>query len=311
MIAPPTNSHLGRHTRDCDMWVEYQHMQSQLDPQEIVEDCEEMYGDAYGSVSKRERDGLVLSDIQQDLAKMSNQPAIRYVYRRFVIIKSDVDVHGRPGEEDWVSCRGAARDIRAANPCVPSASGSWFRDSRLATKLIPRISCGVYDRRIMRTMAHARGAPFLLEPEWARVVTRAGHMPNSISPVVQNNGPHSLERCSHPRPFPRQALRRPNNHRHSFEPWPTDCKPSSRIHNTPPLPQLHHPPTTRPTTMIHSTSMLHILPRTQVIKPSPSNPRLSPTPQRPSTVAPHRSLSTTRAGPPFHTNPRARVLGCQ
>jgi hypothetical protein len=34
---------------------------------------------------------------------MSNQPAIKYDFRRFVIIKSTADVHGRPGEEDWVS----------------------------------------------------------------------------------------------------------------------------------------------------------------------------------------------------------------
>ena len=78
-------------------------MQSLLQPHEIVEDCEGMYEDAYDNVAKRERDGLVLSDLQQDLAKMSDQPAIRYVYRRFVIIKSDADVHGRSGEEDWVS----------------------------------------------------------------------------------------------------------------------------------------------------------------------------------------------------------------
>jgi len=101
MIAPPTNSHLSRHAKDCDMWVEYQHMQSLLDPQEIIEDCEGMYEDVYGSVAKGDRDGSVLLDLQQDLAKMSNQATIRHAYRRFVIIKSDADVHGRPGEEDW------------------------------------------------------------------------------------------------------------------------------------------------------------------------------------------------------------------
>jgi len=79
-------------------------MQSLLDPQEITEDCEGMYEDAYGS-AKQDRDGLVLSDLEQDLVKMSNQPAIRYAYRRFVIIKSSTDVHGRPGEQDWVSDR--------------------------------------------------------------------------------------------------------------------------------------------------------------------------------------------------------------
>jgi len=115
MIAPPTNSHLSRHARDCDMWIEYQHMQSLLDPQEVVEDCEGMYEDVYGNAAKGDRDGLILSDLQQDLAKMSNQAAIRHVYRRFVIIKSDADVHGRPGEEDWVSGQRAALHIRTAN----------------------------------------------------------------------------------------------------------------------------------------------------------------------------------------------------
>jgi hypothetical protein len=105
MIAPPTNSHLSRHAKDCDTWVEFHNMQSLLDPQEIVDDCEDMYEDAYGSVVKRDKDGLVLSDLQQDLVKMSNQSAIRYDFRRFVIIKSSVDEHGRPGEEDWVSDR--------------------------------------------------------------------------------------------------------------------------------------------------------------------------------------------------------------
>jgi len=101
MIAPPTNAHLSRHPRDCDTWMEYQLMQSQLDPHEIAEDCEGMYEDAYDKVAKRDRDGLILSDLQQDLAKMSNQPAIRYAYRRFVIIGSTADVHGRPDEEGW------------------------------------------------------------------------------------------------------------------------------------------------------------------------------------------------------------------
>jgi len=101
MIAPPTNSHLSRHAKDCDTWVEFHNMQSLLDPQEIVDDCEDIYQDAYRDVAKRDRDGLVLSDLQQDLAKMSNQSAIRYDFRRFVIIKSTGDVHGRPGEEEW------------------------------------------------------------------------------------------------------------------------------------------------------------------------------------------------------------------
>lgn len=87
------------------MWAEYQHMQSRLDPQDIVEDCKDMYEEVYGGVAKQDRDGLAISDLQKDLVNMSNQPAIRYVYRRFVIIKSSADVHGRPGEEDWVSDR--------------------------------------------------------------------------------------------------------------------------------------------------------------------------------------------------------------
>jgi hypothetical protein len=82
-------------------------MQSMLDPQEIVDDCEDMYRDAYRDVAKRDRDGQVISDLQQDLAKMSNQPAIKYDFRRFVVIKSTADVHGRPGEEDWVSGGGS------------------------------------------------------------------------------------------------------------------------------------------------------------------------------------------------------------
>jgi len=83
-------------------------MQLRLEPHEIVEDCEGMYEDAYDNIAKRDREGLVLSDLQQDLAKISNQPAIRYAYRRFVIIKSNADVHGRPGEEDWVGCQNTA-----------------------------------------------------------------------------------------------------------------------------------------------------------------------------------------------------------
>ena len=103
MIAPPSNSHLGRYAKDCNTWVEFHNLQPQLDPQEIVDDCEDIYRDAYRDVAKRERDGLVLSDLQRDLMKMSNQPAIRYDFRRFVIIKSTGDVHGRPGEVEWVS----------------------------------------------------------------------------------------------------------------------------------------------------------------------------------------------------------------
>jgi len=151
MIAPPTNSHLSRHTRDCDMWVEYQHMQSLLDPQEIVEDCEGMYEDTYGEVSKQGRDGLVLSDLQQDLVKMSNQAAIRYAYRRFVIVKSNADVHGRPSEQDWVSSRSEFHVRVIDLLAISSASGCWFRGSGLATKSIPRATHGIYDRYIMRT----------------------------------------------------------------------------------------------------------------------------------------------------------------
>ena len=139
MIAPPTNPHLGRHERDCDMWVEHQYMQSLLDPQDVVEDCEEVYEGTYRSVSKQDRNGLALSDLQQDLVKMSNQPAIGYDYRRFVVIKSNGDVHGRPGEEDWVSSQGTEFPVRAVNLfAVSSASGSLFRSSGLATKSIAR-----------------------------------------------------------------------------------------------------------------------------------------------------------------------------
>ena len=124
-------------------------MQSLLDPQEIVEDCEGMYEDAYGNVTKEDRDGLVLSDLEQDLMKMSNQPAIRCVYRRFVIVKSNADVHGRPGEQDWVSGIGSKLHVQTANPlAVSSASGSWFLGLLLATKSAPRVTRGIYIRRI-------------------------------------------------------------------------------------------------------------------------------------------------------------------
>lgn len=108
-----------------------------------------------------------------------------------------------------------------------------------------------------------------------------------------------------------QALRRPNNHRHSFELWPTDYRPSSRTRPTSPLPPLHHPPTTRPATMTSSTNMPQITTRTRATKHSPSNPQASPTPQHPSTAVAHRSLSTTRASPPFPTNQRARASGLE
>ena len=127
------------------MWVEYQHMQSLLDPQEIVEDCESMYEDAYDSAGKQDRDGLVLSDLEQDMVKMSNQPAIRYAYRRFVIIKSNGDVHGRPGEQDWVSGRSEFHVQAIDLLAIFSASGSWFRSLSLATKSIPRSTHGIYD----------------------------------------------------------------------------------------------------------------------------------------------------------------------
>ena len=112
-------------------------MQSSLKSHEIVEDCEGMYEDAYGNVAKQERDGLVLSDLQQDLVRMSNQPAIGDVYRRFVIIKSDKDVHGRPGEDDWVSGQSGGFRFRAVNLlATSSANGSRFQSSRLGTKLV-------------------------------------------------------------------------------------------------------------------------------------------------------------------------------
>jgi len=112
-------------------------MQSSLKSHEIVEDCEGMYEDAYGNVAKQERDGLVLSDLQQDLVRMSNQPAIRDVYRRFVIIKSDKDVHGRPGEDDWVSSQSGGFRFQAVNlVATSSANGSRLQSSRLATKLV-------------------------------------------------------------------------------------------------------------------------------------------------------------------------------
>jgi hypothetical protein len=116
-------------------------MQSELDPHEIVEDCEGMCEDAYDQVAKRDRDGLILSDLQQDLAKMSNQPAIRYAYRRFVIIGSDADVHGRPDEDGWVSSRSAVLHFRVANLVVtPSASGKRFQGSGLATRVVASVT---------------------------------------------------------------------------------------------------------------------------------------------------------------------------
>ena len=121
-------------------------MQSLLDPQEVVEDCEGMYEDTYGSVAKQDRDRLVLSDLQQDLVKMSNQPAIRYEYRRFVVIKSNADVHGLPGEQEWVSGRSESHTQVINLLAVFSASGSRFRSSGLATKSIPRTNYGIYDR---------------------------------------------------------------------------------------------------------------------------------------------------------------------
>jgi len=112
-------------------------MQSLLKPHEIVGDCEVMYEETYEKVGKEERDGLVLSDLQQDLVRMSNQPAIRDAYRRFVIIKSNEDVHGRPGEDDWVSSESGGIRFRAVNLlATSSANGSWFQGSRLATKSV-------------------------------------------------------------------------------------------------------------------------------------------------------------------------------
>jgi len=309
MIAPPTNSHLSRHARDCDMWVEYQHMQSLLDSQEVVEDCEGMYEEAYGNVVKRDRDGLVLLDLQQDLVKMSNQPAIRYVYRRFVIIKSNVDVHGRPGEEDWVSCRNAGFHFRAVNLVIPSASGNWPQGSRLETKLIPRVTRGTYDLYMMCMMLPRDRSP-ILSGSWTGVVTWAdtGCLDEfDLAGRSEQRAYAFLNGASTSAPFPCQALRRPNNHRHSFEPWPTDCRPKFRTSYPPPLPQPHHPPTTRSTTMTSSKNMLQIITRTQTTNSSPSSPQLSPMPQHPNIVAAHRSLSATRASPPFPTNPSGTI----
>ena len=152
-------------------------MQSLLDPQEIVEDCEGMYEDAYGGAGKQDRDGLVLSDLEQDLVKMSNQPAIRYAYRRFVIIKSNADVHGRPGEQDWVSGRSEFH-MRVIDLLVGSSvSGNWFLGSGLATKSIPRTTYGIYDRYIMWTMVTEEVVSSQISRE---VVTWTGYSGNSI-----------------------------------------------------------------------------------------------------------------------------------
>lgn len=124
MIAPPTNSHLSRYSKDCDTWIEFHSEQSQLDPQEIVDDCEEIYQDAYRDVAKRDRNGLVISDLQQDLVKMSNQASIRDEFRRFVIIKSTGDAHGRPGKEEWVSNLRAAFRHLTIYSAISSANGS-------------------------------------------------------------------------------------------------------------------------------------------------------------------------------------------
>ena len=200
MIAPPTNSHLSRYARDCDMWVEYQHMQSLLDPQEITEDCEGMYEDAYGSAAKQDRDGLVLSDLEQDLVNMSNQPAIRNAYRRFVIIKSDADVRGRPGEQDWVSDRNEFHVRVIDLLVVSSVSGSWFRGSGLATKSIPRTTHDIYGRYIMCTMV--TGEVVSLKSQISRrVVTWTGYSgnfdPERSHRSFRTTGSHSLEQCFH------------------------------------------------------------------------------------------------------------------
>jgi len=310
MIAPPTNSHLSRHARDCDTWVEYQHMQSLLDPQEVVEDCEGMYEEAYGNVVKRDRDGLVLSDLQQDLVKMSNQPSIRYVYRRFVIIKLNTDVHGRPGEEDWVSCRNARFHFRVVNLLIiPSASGNWSQGSRLGTKLIPRVTRGTYNRYIMCMMLPRDCSPVLSDSRTGLVTWASTGCLDESDPASRSEqrAYAFLNGASTSAPFLCQALRRPNNHSHSFEPWPTDCRLKFRTSYPPPLPQPHHPPTTRSTSMTSSMNTLQIITRAQPTKPSPFSPQLSPMPQHPNTVVVHRSLSATRASPPFPTNPSGTI----
>jgi hypothetical protein len=115
---------------------------------------------------------------------------------------------------------------------------------------------------------------------------------------------HGLERCLHsPSSPPRQALRRPKNCRHSFELWPTDYKPRFTTTHTPPIPQTHHPSTTRPTTTTSSMNMLQIITRTQVVKPFPFNPHPSLIPQHLNTAVSHPSLLPTKANPLFLTNP--------
>jgi len=176
-------------------------------------------------------------------------------------------------------------------------------------KSIPRTTHGIYDRYIMCTMLTGEVLSQKSLGERSRGRVTLAIRSRAISPVVQNNGLTLLHSASTVSPSPRQALRRPNNHRHSFETWPTDYRPNPRINYTPPLPQFHHPPTTRPTTMTSSTNMLRSITRTQATKPSPYNLQPSPTPQPPNTVVVHHSLSTTRASLPSPTSPRARALG--
>lgn len=181
-------------------------MQSQLDPHEIVEDCEGMYEEAYDNVAKRDRDGLILSDLQRDLVKMSNQPAIRYAYRQFVIIGSNADVHGRPDEEGWVSSRSAVLHFRVANVVVtPSASGTRFQGSSLAKKLIASVS---RSESIMSFL--------FLEVEFPGRVSRerpSGHPDQFRSRRSFTTTSTALSRTasplSFPLPLPYQALRRP------------------------------------------------------------------------------------------------------
>lgn len=190
-------------------------------------------------------------------------------------------------------------------------SGSWFRGSGLATKSIPRTTHGKYDRYIMCTMVTGEVVSLKFLGEWSRGrVTLAISIPSDLAGRSEQRAHIPLNSASTaPPPFPRQALRRPNNHRHSFEPWLTDYRPNPRTSHAPPLPPFHHPQTTRPTTMTSSTNMLRIITRTQATKPSPSNPQPSPMPQPPNTVVAHHSLSTTRASRPSPTNPRAQALG--
>lgn len=304
MIAPPANAHLGRHTRDCDTWVEYQNMQSQLDPHEIVEDCEGMYEDAYDRVSKRDRDGLLLSDLQRDLAKMSNQPAIRYAYRRFVIIGSNADVHGRPDEEGWVSSRSAVLHFQVANVAVtPSASGPRFQGLALAKKIASvsrsRYIMSFISRRsnFLGGLSRERpsGHPDQFRSRRSFRTTSTGSLPNGVSTVLLP-----------PSPLPGSS--QAENHQRSLRPWITDYRLRLTTSHTPPLPHPLRLQTTRPTTMTSSTNIPQIIPRTRATKLSTFIHRTSPMPLTPNTAEARPSLSTTRASLPFPINQSGTTL---